>query len=189
LLPPASPVVAAGRVYTLGITEILSRDDLESGRLVWRKDFSTQFPTTSPDFGTEMSPLLVHDVVVFSGLDNGVIAVRPVRSGSAWSVEQVWKTDAVGMYMNSPVLKGHLVFGFSHKNRGQFFCLDAASGRTLWLGDGRQGENAAMVLAGEFVVSLTNDASLIVSKASATVRPGRTRCWSAAASSSRTRRC
>ena len=113
-------MVAAGRVYTLGITEILSRDDLESGRLVWRKDFSTQFPTTSPDFGTEMSPLLVHDVVVFSGLDNGVIAVRPVRSGSAWSVEQVWKTDAVGMYMNSPVLKGHLVFGFSHKNRGQF---------------------------------------------------------------------
>jgi len=116
----ASPVVAAGRVYTLGITEILSCYDVDSGRLVWRKDFSTQFPTTSPDFGTAMSPLLVHDVLVLSGLDSGVIAVRPVRSGSAWSVEQVWKTDAVGMYMNSPVLKGPLVFGFSHKNRGQF---------------------------------------------------------------------
>ena len=262
--PKSTPVVAAGRVYTLGITEILSCYDLESGRLLWRKDFSTQFPTTSPDFGTAMSPLVdrghlyvhvgtsgqgalmaldavsgdlrwrwtgdgpayaspiavdlagtrqivtqsqsrivsvaadtgallwslpyttpyvqnivtplvVNDVLVFSGLDAGVIAVRPVRSGAAWSVEQVWKTDAVGMYMNSPLLKGNLVFGFSHKNRGQFFCLDAASGRTLWLGDGRQGENAAMVLAGEFVVSLTNDASLIVSKASAAgLQPVRT---------------
>ena len=122
-----------------------------------------------------MSPLLVNDVLVFSGLDNGVIAVRPVKSGTSGSVEQVWKTDAVGMYMNSPVLKGSLVFGFSHKNRGQFFCLDAASGRTLWLGDGRQGENAAMVLAGEFVVSLTDDASFAAWQASANgLQPVRT---------------
>ena len=262
--PKSTPVIAAGRVYALGITEILSCYDLASGRLLWRKDFSAEFPKTSPDFGTAMSPLVdngrlivhvgtsgqgalvaldavtgdlkwrwtgdgpayaspiavdlagtrqivtqsqtrivsvaadtgallwslpfttpyvqnvvtplvVNDLLVFSGLDNGVMAVRPVRLAATWAVEQVWKTDAVGMYMNSPVLKGHLIFGFSHKTRGQFFCLDAASGKTLWLGDGRQGENAAMLLAGEFVVSLTNDASLVVSKASAAgLQPVRT---------------
>lgn len=66
------------------------------------------------------------------------------------------------MYMNSPVLSGNLLFGMSHRNKGQFFCLDAASGKTLWTGDPRQGENAAMLLAGGFIFSLTNDASLII---------------------------
>jgi outer membrane protein assembly factor BamB len=141
----------------------------DTGALLW------SLPYTTPYVQNSVTPLVVNDVLIFSGLENGVIAVRPVRSGSTWSADQVWKTDAVGMYMNSPVLKGHLVFGFSHKNRGQFFCLDAASGKTLWLGDGRQGENAAMLLAGEFVVRLTNDANLVVSTASATgLQPVRT---------------
>jgi outer membrane protein assembly factor BamB len=44
----------------------------------------------------------------------------------------------------SPLLSGDLLFGMSHKNKGQFFCLDAASGETLWTGDPRQAENAAI---------------------------------------------
>ena len=69
------------------------------------------------------------------------------------------------MYMNSPLLAGDLLFGMSHKNKGQFFCLDAATGKTLWTGDPRQGENAAMVIAGDTILSLTNDADLIVTSA------------------------
>jgi outer membrane protein assembly factor BamB len=78
----------------------------------------------------------------------------------------VWKNDEVAMYMNSPVLKGNLLFGFSHKQKGQFFCLDAATGKTLWLGAGRQGENAAMVVAGDVIFMLTNEAELIAARAS-----------------------
>jgi outer membrane protein assembly factor BamB len=96
-------------------------------------------PFTTPYVQNIVTPLAFKDVLIFSGLENGVVAVRPVKSGSTWSVEHVWKNDAVSMYMNSPVLKGNLVFGFSHKHRGQCFCLDAASGKTLWLGDGRLG--------------------------------------------------
>lgn len=66
------------------------------------------------------------------------------------------------MYMNSPVLSGNLLFGMSHKNKGQFFCLDAATGKVLWTGDPRQGENAAMMIAGNTIFALTNDAELIV---------------------------
>jgi len=253
--PKSTPVVAGGRVCTLGITEILSCYDVASGRLLWRKEFSAQFPKTSPDFGTAMSPLvdrgllIVHvgtsgqgeivafdaatgvpkwrwagdgpgysspvavdiagtrqivtqsqarivslaadtgallwslpfstpyvqnivtplayrDLLIFSGLENGIMAVRPAKQGSAWTAETVWKNTEAGMYMNSPALKGELLFGFSHKNRGQFFCLDAATGKTLWLGEARQGENASLVLAGGFLVSLTNDADLAVSAVS-----------------------
>ena len=64
-----------------------------------------------------------------------------------------------------PVAAGNLLFGLSHKNKGQFFCLDASSGKTLWTGDPRQGENAAMLIAGNTIFSLTNDAELIVTSA------------------------
>lgn len=254
--PKSTPVVANGRVYTFGITEILSCYEVATGKLVWQKDFTTEYAKTSPDFGTAMSPLVdrgllvVHvgtsgqgalvaldagsgevrwrwsgdgpgyaspiavdlagtrqivtqsqskivsvaadtgallwslpfatpyvqnivtpvafkDLLLFSGLDNGVMAVRPVRQGDRWTAEPVWKNTDVGMYMNSPVLAGNLVFGLSHKRRGQFFCLDAASGKTLWTDEGGRGDNAAMLLAGGFMVSLTSDADLIVSAASA----------------------
>src|SRR6201990_2765785 len=45
--PKSTPVVASGRVYTLGIAGLLSAHDAKTGRLVWRKDFSKQFPLTS----------------------------------------------------------------------------------------------------------------------------------------------
>ncbi len=71
------------------------------------------------------------------------------------------------MYMNSPILSGDMMFGLSHKNRGQFFCLDASTGKTLWTSEGRQGENAAMLMAGELMFLLTNDADLILARKSA----------------------
>jgi outer membrane protein assembly factor BamB len=66
------------------------------------------------------------------------------------------------------VLNGSLLLGFSHRNRGQYFCLDAATGKTLWKGEGRQGENAAMLIAGSLVFSLSNDGDLFVTKTSST---------------------
>jgi outer membrane protein assembly factor BamB len=66
--------------------------------------------------------------------------------------------------MSSPVLAGGRIFGFSHKNKGQFFAVDAATGKTLWLSEGRQGENAAVLAAGDALLLLTNDGELIVAK-------------------------
>ncbi len=252
--PKSTPAVANGKLYTFGITEILSCYDVGSGRLVWRKSFADQFKSTSPDFGTAASPLvdsglvIVHagttgqgalmafdavsgepkwrwtgdgpsyaspiavdlggarqivtqsqsnivsvaadtgkllwsipfttpylqnivtplvykDLLIFSGLNQGVMAVRATKKGDAWVTETVWRNNDVGMYMNSPILLSGRLYGLSHKNKGQFFCLEADSGKTVWLGEARLGDNAAMLLAGAFVVSLTSDADLVVSKA------------------------
>lgn len=46
--------------------------------------------------------------------------------------------------------------------KGQFATLDAGSGETLWAGEGRQGENATLVLAGDVLTALTDDGTLIV---------------------------
>ena len=51
--------------------------------------------------------------------------------------------------LSNAVVAGDLLFGFSHKNKGQFFCMDARTGATKWLGDPRQGDNAAMLIAGD----------------------------------------
>ncbi|HTU25953.1 MAG TPA: PQQ-binding-like beta-propeller repeat protein, partial [Pirellulales bacterium] len=58
--PKSTPVVADGRLFTLGIGGILSCWDAASGELKWRKDFAKQFKHTSPLYGTAMSPLVDH---------------------------------------------------------------------------------------------------------------------------------
>jgi len=71
------------------------------------------------------------------------------------------------MYMNSPVLSGNLLFGMSDRRSGQFFCLDATTGATLWTSEGRQGDNAAIINASDFLFLLNDEANLIVAKAGA----------------------
>ena len=71
------------------------------------------------------------------------------------------------MYMNSPVLSGDLLFGFSHLKKGQIFCLDARTGATLWTGPPRGGDNAAMLASSTTLFTLTPDAQLLVAQPTA----------------------
>jgi hypothetical protein len=54
------------------------------------------------------------------------------------------------------------VLGLSHKKRGQFFALDPVSGAVQWTSEGAQGENAAFVVAGDSVLVLQGDGTLLV---------------------------
>jgi outer membrane protein assembly factor BamB len=69
--------------------------------------------------------------------------------------------------MTNGVIAGDRLFGMSHKNSGQFFALDARTGKTLWTSAPRQATNAAIVHAGDVLFMLKDDAELIVAKASA----------------------
>jgi outer membrane protein assembly factor BamB len=52
--------------------------------------------------------------------------------------------------------------------QGQFFCLDAGTGETLWTSPGREGDNAALIDAGPVLMLLTTDAELkIIDKSAA----------------------
>src|SRR4030095_1436774 len=80
--------------------------------------------------------------------------------------EKVWESAQRSSYRRTPFLPGALLLGVSPRNKGQFVCLDARTGAQAWAGDSRQGENAAIVKAGEKLFSLTTDAELIVSRIS-----------------------
>ena len=253
--PKATPTVAGGRVFTFGISGILSAFDAASGRVAWRKEFGKEFPSTSPTYGAAQSPVvdgsrvIVHvggdgngaltafdmatgavawswkgdgpgyaspvvadiagtrqvvtftekmlvgiaaasgrllwsvpyttdysqnavtpvvngNVMIISGLDHPVQALRVIASkGGGWTTEKVWENPDVALYMSSPVLAGGRLYGLSHRKKGQLFCIDVATGKTIWLSEGRIGENASLVVAGNAVLALTTEGELIAFEA------------------------
>lgn len=254
--PKSTPVVYNNKLYTFGISGILSCYDTATGKVKWRREFSKQFKATSPLFGAATSPIvhnglvIVHvgghdsgallafngetgdvtwswtgdgpgyaspivfesgglsqivtqtqksiagfsaasgellwripfeteyvqnivtpvvykQTLIVSGLDKGTMAIRLIKRGAKWETEQVWLNPEVSMYMNSPVATGDYLFGLSHKRKGQFFCVDARTGKTQWISNGREGDNAAIVAAGSFLFVLTDSSDLLVAKNSA----------------------
>ena len=128
------------------------------GRVLWR------YPWEGG--GGSTTPVLNGDTIIVSALDKGMTAMKPILRDGAWTVETVWKTNDVSMYVSNPVVVADTVFGLSNKARGQFFGVDARSGGVLWLGSPREAENAAAVKAGDLLFLLKDDAELIVAKAS-----------------------
>ncbi len=126
------------------------------GQLLWEIPFETEYVQNI------VTPVMYKQTLIFSGLDKGVFAINIAVRGNKWETEQVWLNPEVSMYMNSPVVSGDYLFGLSHKRKGQFFCLDARTGKTLWSSGGREGDNAAIVAAGQFLFLLTDGAEMIV---------------------------
>jgi len=130
----------------------------ETGQLLWQIPFETEYVQNI------VTPAVYKDTLILSGIDKGTMAVRPVKRGEKWETVQVWQVSEVSMYMSSPVVTGDCVVGFSHKRKGQIFCIDARSGKTLWADQGRDGDNAAVVAAGQYLFFLTDGAELIVAR-------------------------
>jgi len=76
----------------------------------------------------------------------------------------IWKTE-VGSGYSSPVVSKDRAW--IHARKGQYFCLEAATGKVLWITEGREGANAAILNAKDALLILTSDANLIVAKKSA----------------------
>ena len=66
------------------------------------------------------------------------------------------------MYMSSAVVANGILFGLTHRNKGQFFAVDARSGKVLWTTRGREGENAALIAAGELLMATTTEGELVI---------------------------
>lgn len=129
----------------------------ESGRMLWKFPFKSQWDNV-------LTPVVHNGMVILSGNPVGTVAVRINRQGGDWRPEQVWRQEQVFTYMNTPVVSGNLLFGLSAKNKGQYFCLDLDTGKTLWLTEGREAENASFLSADDSVFILTNEAKLIVAR-------------------------
>ena len=94
-----------------------------------------------------------------------VIGFRVMNKAGQWTSEDVWTNNDVTMDMSTGVVIGNSLFGFSPRNSGQYFAIDANTGQTQWLSEPRMAENAAVVRAGNLWFALDTEAKLSVARA------------------------
>jgi outer membrane protein assembly factor BamB len=159
----ASPIVAeidgVRQVITLTQESVIGVS-ASDGRLLWRRPFSTEYTQNI------ITPIVMGNIVIVSGVQKPTSAFRLVKKGDQWSTEDVWENPAASLYMANAVVVGDALFGLSSRNSGQYMLLDAKTGKTLWTGMPRQATNAAIVRAGAIVFALEDDAELMVGRVS-----------------------
>jgi outer membrane protein assembly factor BamB len=99
--PKSTPVVHRGRLFTLGISGVLTCFSTTDGRIQWQKDFTGRFPATAPPFGTSMSPMVVGGLLIVhaGGHDGGALIAFDPESG-----KERWSLAGDGPSYSSPIL-------------------------------------------------------------------------------------
>ncbi len=159
----ASPII----VELGGIRQVVSMTQksvisvaVADGSLLW------EHPWKSSGTASAMTPIVCGDTLLIASQKMPVAALRPVQRDGKWQIEIVWENKDVSLFMSNPVLIGDTLHGMSEKSSGQFFAIDARTGKTLWLGQPREASNTAVVKAGELLFLLNDNAELIVARAS-----------------------
>ena len=138
--------------------------DVSTGALLWERPF------VSSNFTNSITPVRFADMVIAWGASNtgAMTALRVGRQNNKWMVEQAWENADVPGRMSNAVLDGEVLYGLTSRNMGQYYALDAKTGKTLWTSDGRQAANVALARAGDVVIGLESDGELVVFRASRT---------------------
>jgi outer membrane protein assembly factor BamB len=159
----ASPIIVElggiRQVVTMTQQSVLSVS-LSDGARLW------EYPWLSRTTPSAITPILYGETLIVSSQTMGVTALKPTTRGGKWGVDVLWETKDVSLFLSNPVLVGDTLYGLSEKARGQFFALDANTGKVLWLGQPRQASNTAVVKAGSLLFLLNDDAELIVARSS-----------------------
>ncbi len=244
--PKASPVLADGRVFTLGITGVLSAWDTVTGTLLWRADYGARYKMRQPYWGAATSPIVdgdrviahlgtegdghlvalqvetgkeawslktagpcysspllldIHGIrqvidwnhevlagvesasgrllwsypfphkghdqnmptpayhegrILLGGENRGVHSLLPQLHNGTWTVKKEWSQEQVALDMSTAVINGDGLYGFSHYGKGRLFCLDPGTGKLLWQGPARTGQNVMFLSIPGHVLALTN---------------------------------
>lgn len=128
--PNSTPAVADGKLYTLGMSGILSSFDADSGKILWRHDHSRQVSTEKLFCGTSASPVVDGGLVIAHLGDDRAGALTAFDAASG---EERWTWTEAGPGYASPVvaeLAGtRQVVTLTERS---VVGVEAASGRLLW---------------------------------------------------------
>ena len=100
--PKSCPVMADGRLFTLSTTGMIHAWDVESGSLLWRKDYRGKWEKgNQPNWGVSTSPIVDGErLIVHLGNDEaGALMAFDVKSG-----REVWSQGEHGTSYSSPLL-------------------------------------------------------------------------------------
>jgi len=153
--PVAGDIAGVRQVVTQTQAKLVGLS-ADAGQLLWSVPFTTSYDQNA------VTPILLGDLVIYGGLDQPMRALRVVRRGAAYATEAVWENAEVANYLSSPVLADGSVYGLSHRKKGQYYRLDAQTGKTVWLSEGRQADSAAIEAGGGALFVLDTEGELSV---------------------------
>ena len=86
--PRATPIVSGDKLYTYGVTGILSCWEAASGKPVWQVDTLQEFKASNLFFGVSCSPLIEGDLLLLNvgGPGASVVAFKKDTGAVAWKV-------------------------------------------------------------------------------------------------------
>ena len=129
--PNATPLVAGGHLFTLGVTGILNAWDMATGKQLWTRDFSKSIDTSKLFCGTAASPLIVDGrLVVQIGSDiygGQILGLNPATGATEWE----WRGLGPG-YASPVVVDAGGSSQIVGMTEGSIVGLDAKSGKELW---------------------------------------------------------
>jgi outer membrane protein assembly factor BamB len=160
-----SPIVAeldgTRQIVTITQGKIVSLDPA-TGMLLWER------PYVSSNSTNAVTPVLYGRTLIVSGNGGPTMAFTVKKQNDQWVTENLWENADVPYRLSNSVLVGDVLFGLTNRNSGQYFSLDAKTGKTLWTSAARQAGNAAIVRAGDALFSLQDDGQLVVFRGSPT---------------------
>ena len=160
----ASPIVAelggTRQVVTPTQTKIVGVD-AATGALLWERPLVHQFVSNS------ITPLVSGQTVIVAGT-GPLMAFAVAKRGTQWTTEPLWENADLPLRFSTPVASGNTLIGLSGRNSGQYFAIDASTGKTLWTSDGRQAPHASLARAGDLLFSLESDGELVIVRSSQT---------------------
>jgi len=128
--PKSSPVLAAGRLFTMSITGDLSAWDATSGSLLWRTGYHSRFRKNHPYWGASTSPVVDDNRVIvhFGSDDEGALVALDVKTG-----KELWSQGQDGASYSSPLLvEIHGVRQIIEWNHNVLAGVESRTGRLLW---------------------------------------------------------
>jgi outer membrane protein assembly factor BamB len=129
--PNSTPLVAGNRLFTLGVTGILTAWNVADGTIAWRQDYSSSIDTSKLFCGTAMSPMLEGGALIVqvgSDVHGGrVLALDPATGRQRWS----WSGAGPG-YASPVAATIDGVRQIITMTNGSVVGIDAATGTSLW---------------------------------------------------------
>lgn len=156
----ASPIVATfdgtRQIITPTQTKLVGVD-ASTGALLWERPLIHQFVSNS------ITPIVHGQTIIVAGT-GPLFALAVTKRGTQWTTDQIWENTELPLRYATPVVAGDILFGLSGRNSGQYYAIDAKSGRTLWTSDGRQAAHASLARSGDLLISLESDGELVIAR-------------------------
>jgi outer membrane protein assembly factor BamB len=160
--PQATPCVVKGRIYTFGITGVLTCYETENGKQVWQADAFKALKVDLPRFGATCSPLVVGNsvLVAVGGKGSAVVAFDADNGEMSWkALDGPISTASPIVYLNKSK-KAEASLEAVFINNRSLVALNPFNGEVSWeqpLSDQALGTSPSPVVAGDLLLASSAD--------------------------------